>query len=265
MKKTMRKSALLSSVAMLLVSCIVLTSATYAWFSAAKKVYVDTLTAGVQKASGLQISANGTDYKTTITTSELSAVPNALSVIPTTGTIKPVSTVDTTAFVTGEFDDKEQVTFATVDASTDKAYYRAHVWLKAAEDMTVTLRDTNLQGAALSKTALKYAVVVGDNDPIFVAADGVTDAWTGIQTAGGPYGRNSTTGAADVGTSGTSISDVKASLAEIEFDLEQDVAVEVDVYLWLEGQDPQCTEAMANDALTIKLAFSDKTAPAALA
>lgn len=264
MKKTMRKSALLSSVVMLLVSCIVLTSATYAWFSAARKVYVDTLTAGVQKASGLQISADGATYKTTVTTDELAGVANAKSVIPTTGTIKPVSTVDTTAFVTGEFDDKDQVTFETVDTTTDKAYYRAHVWLKAAEDMTVTLRDTNLGGATLSKTALKYAVVVGDNDPIFVAADGVTDAWTGIQTAGGTFSKNSTSGAADVGASGTSITP-KASLSDVTISLTANNAVEVDVYLWLEGQDPQCTEAMANDAITIKLAFSDVNSPAALA
>ena len=45
MKKTMRKSALLSSVAMLIVSAIVLTSATYAWFSSSKVVAVEELAA----------------------------------------------------------------------------------------------------------------------------------------------------------------------------------------------------------------------------
>ena len=61
MKKTMRKSALLSSIAMLVVSAIVLTSATYAWFSSSKDVNVTGIDSTVKVADGLLISFTGAD------------------------------------------------------------------------------------------------------------------------------------------------------------------------------------------------------------
>jgi hypothetical protein len=56
----MKKRSLIASIAMLLVSAIVLSTSTYAWFSAGAAVSVEKITASVQNTDGsLQVSATG--------------------------------------------------------------------------------------------------------------------------------------------------------------------------------------------------------------
>ena len=64
----MKKHSLVAAIAMLVVSAIVLTSATFAWFSMGTTVGVEALTIGVSESSGLLISAQPTaDFATTVT------------------------------------------------------------------------------------------------------------------------------------------------------------------------------------------------------
>ena len=67
MKKTFKKRAFISAIAMLIVSAIVLTSATYAWFSMAKRVEVESMELNVTSPEGIQISANTTAFTTKLT------------------------------------------------------------------------------------------------------------------------------------------------------------------------------------------------------
>lgn len=69
MKKTIKKRAFISAIAMLIVSAIVLTSSTFAWFSMAKKVEVSSMDLAITSPEGVQISAN-TDAWTTALTKE---------------------------------------------------------------------------------------------------------------------------------------------------------------------------------------------------
>lgn len=71
MKKTFKKRAFISAIAMLIVSAIVLTSATYAWFSMSKQVEVDAMNLNITSPDGIQISANTTNFTTHITMDEL--------------------------------------------------------------------------------------------------------------------------------------------------------------------------------------------------
>lgn len=263
MKKTMRKSALLSSVAMLLVSCIVLTSATYAWFAAAKKVTVDTLSASVQKASGLQISAwkdDLTKYGNNVSMTDLSNAGES-KLLNEGDVIKPVTTADTTAFVTGEFDDNNNITFAT---APDGSYYKIRVYLKAAEGMTVDMAKTTISfenGISVNPmNAFKAAVVVSGaetgNGTTFVTFDAHT-SWTGTNATGGSYTKDGANGNANI-TGGTTVTAVEGFAAVPAFKLVADTAATVDVFVWLEGQDPDCTEMMANGKVTCNLAFNEQ-------
>lgn len=71
MKKTLKKRAFVSAIAMLLVSAIVLTSATFAWFSMAKQATVEQMNLSVTSPEGIQISANATAWTTKLTQAQL--------------------------------------------------------------------------------------------------------------------------------------------------------------------------------------------------
>lgn len=61
-----RKKILLSSIAMLLVALVALGSATYAWFTVNKTVTAGTMQITAAAPSGLQITADGTTWGTTV-------------------------------------------------------------------------------------------------------------------------------------------------------------------------------------------------------
>ena len=67
---------------LLLLSAVLLVMSTYAWFTANRTVRIDTIDVNVATQGGLQISANGTDWKTVITKDDLIAADrNVTSII----------------------------------------------------------------------------------------------------------------------------------------------------------------------------------------
>lgn len=99
MKKTFKKRAFISAIAMLIVSAIVLTSATYAWFSMAKRVEVESMELNVTSPEGIQISANTSAFTTKLTEADIrgesstrfSAYDGHMNNIPTT--VRPSSSI----------------------------------------------------------------------------------------------------------------------------------------------------------------------------
>ncbi len=71
MKKTVKKRAFISSIAMLIVSAIVLTSSTFAWFSISKEANVESMNLNITTADGISISANTKKFGTTVTLSDI--------------------------------------------------------------------------------------------------------------------------------------------------------------------------------------------------
>lgn len=71
MKNTLRKRTFISAIAMLLVSAIVLTSSTFAWFSMAKRVEVENMQLNITSPDGVQISANTDAFTTMLTLADL--------------------------------------------------------------------------------------------------------------------------------------------------------------------------------------------------
>ncbi len=78
---------------LLLLTAVLLVMSTYAWFTANRTVRVDTIDVNVATQGGLQISANGTDWKTVITKDDLiNADKNVTSIInQMPGLMSPVS------------------------------------------------------------------------------------------------------------------------------------------------------------------------------
>lgn len=71
MKKTIKKRAFVSAIAMLIVSAIVLTSSTFAWFSMSKEASVESMNLTVSSPEGIQISANASAWTASLTVDEI--------------------------------------------------------------------------------------------------------------------------------------------------------------------------------------------------
>lgn len=71
MKKTLRRRTFISAIAMLIVSAIVLTSSTFAWFSMAKKVEVESMELNITSPDGVQLSANTSAFTTMLTVADI--------------------------------------------------------------------------------------------------------------------------------------------------------------------------------------------------
>ena len=100
-QKEQKKKRLKSLIILLLLTIVMLSTSTYAWFTANKSVTIDPIDVYVAASSGLQISTNGSDWKTVISNNDIknpsgySGHKNMLS-----STLVPVST---TGSVTGGY------------------------------------------------------------------------------------------------------------------------------------------------------------------
>ena len=93
-KRTKSSKKRLSNLLILLVlAAVLLVMSTYAWFTANRTVRIDTIDVNVATQGGLQISANGTDWKTVITKEDLisadATVSNIVNQMP--ALMSPVS------------------------------------------------------------------------------------------------------------------------------------------------------------------------------
>ena len=86
-----KKKKITSLILLLFVSVVMLSTATYAWFTSNKNVKIDTLNVHVETQSGLQISTNGTTWKTVINSNDImTGYVGAVNQLP--AVLEPVST-----------------------------------------------------------------------------------------------------------------------------------------------------------------------------
>ena len=89
-----RRRRLLLLLIALLFTMVLFTSSTYAWFTANKTVKVSTLTVNVAAQNGIQISTDGTNWKSIIQTTDITGVHDTsytASVNQLPATLEPVS------------------------------------------------------------------------------------------------------------------------------------------------------------------------------
>ncbi len=79
MKKTLKKRTFISAIAMLIVSAIVLTSSTFAWFSMARQVEVEKMQLTVTSPEGIQISANTNAWTTQLSYNDVNPTEDTVS------------------------------------------------------------------------------------------------------------------------------------------------------------------------------------------
>ena len=252
MKKTMRKSALLSSVAMLIVSAIVLTSATYAWFTSSKKVEVTELEANVKVTTGLLISVDkGNEWGTSFEFSDAVALKDGWGKASEVTVFNPVSTADGNDWIAATFEDAE-TGLVEADVNLGKDFVAVPLYVTgpagATVEANVTFDGTDEQSAKCMKFALLAVndeMTVTDTYNKAVAADDSTAGFNGISTIGTVTDTVEKDENAYVSNGGTSVSEVAAE-GGITFTIPADNSVSTDapmkfvVYVWLEGNDSDC-------------------------
>ncbi len=92
-KKSKRKIDLKTAILILLLLAALLFASTYAWFTANRVVSVSDIDVRIEAQSGLQISADGEHWKSTLTVNDLKTAAYAGNSNQLPSTMEPVSTV----------------------------------------------------------------------------------------------------------------------------------------------------------------------------
>ena len=127
-----RRRRLKSLVLVLFLTIVLLSTSTYAWFTANRSVSIDPINVNIAASSGLQISTNASDWKTVVKNTDITGVTGySTNVNQFPGTLAPVSTGGTTDSTTGFLnfykgvvagdDDNNGVMSLTATKSADEA------------------------------------------------------------------------------------------------------------------------------------------------
>lgn len=171
-KKHNRRRLLLLLISLFFTTVLFSTS-TYAWFTANQVVTVSTLTVNVEAQNGIQISADGTNWKSIVQTSDLTGVhattyTSSVNQIP--ATLEPVSTV------------------GNIDADGKMEMYYGVIGSNAGGDYILTAtKDTEVEGTTGKFIAFDLFFKVDVTTDIFLTTNSgvkTTDATdTGIKNA----------------------------------------------------------------------------------
>jgi hypothetical protein len=315
MKKT-RKNMLRSSAAMLLVSALALTTATYAWFTTGHSGKVSQITLTAENQSGIQLSADAENWKGTITLDELTAQKTTTyskdlsprssdltvksgklalynlesmekdittdgktiskNIVYTedgssngivsfdlyarnTGTVEKTLYLDSSASVKGVADTTGKTTgienairVAFVKQGTQAGSTSSTEAKKLSKGESVWLWEPNSKSHSENSlysgqgTQPTYAIKgeISKDANVTLNAEGILDKDT--------YPDYVTS------TSVTpNLSDVNTDSAIVK--IPANSIVKFTVYIWLEGQDVDCTDKEANGSFTVDLTFNDGT------
>ena len=274
--KNSKSKVLMTSVIMLVVAVMALTTATYAWFISADSASVSEITMQAASASGIRFSADGATWKNYLVVGAASAeaTPDIEIEIPSDG-YNPTSTnavlnsgafsfyyahsyedgfvvveEDTENFIHLEFSIRLDGDSATTqylwltsdsvidtDGSLDSILRVAFVY-----GTTVKVWQPNQEGTANSYKPL-IAEKEGDDKRVQLDENSLI---TDTAVVGNEIGSNHLVGGA-------------ANLCVFDFGTGSEgtsAEYDVEIYIWLEGQDEDCTNAVASQSITANLIFT---------
>lgn len=252
----MKKRSLVSAIAMLVVSAIVLTSSTYAWFSTSSSSSVAAINASVNNNAGsLRIAATGDNaatasagiYKTEITATDYTNLAEALRPVSMS-----INGADTPQFNKVAYDAAKFDTFAAATANTEYLTYQftAEYVNGTAAAKTINITPTFTPNAKLFTYGLLSITADGVTTNYFfngssgytpvaaMTADEVLDtngnAIIDAEDTGYAASDMGSYASATVATSGSAMTLMSVDAGTTETAI-------INVYVWAEGNDPQCT------------------------
>jgi hypothetical protein len=281
--KNMRK--LIPAIAMLLVSAVMMSTASFAWFSSNYSATATGMQVKATASGGIAIggyTANS-DAGKPGPTSFASTVDLSASTIWKNNTglaLVPTSFNGTDWYVaTAEKVDNNAATGAYSKVTTENAYRHQKIQIKAlannshalyVDDIAISLADTSATTAALNKSLRIAMCVEGTNWFFFAPTRTLAET-----TATVPFVPDHTTGTTtanyDIYTYNSADKTTDKTADKIylgdgdSFVSEQDVviyntlttdAITIDIYVYYEGEDPNCITAYAVDLVNTNITFT---------
>lgn len=266
----MKKRSLVAAIAMLIVSAIVLTSSTYAWFATNSGATVGQISASVANNDGsLQIKASesaaaGATWKTGLVSTDFTGLPSAFNPVSMAmvsgapsfysvnydGTMFKASGSDTASVNVDYMKYGFDVQY--INASADQPNIRitptwsdtsdfCYALVKVASGSTTTFYMFQSAGSYVPVTGLNGDIT--DTKGSGASVDIIDSADVGFANAAtGNYASVTSI------NSGDNI-DIQALASDT-------TSIDVDVYIWAEGQDAQCSGTTASGSATLSFALS---------
>lgn len=264
----MKKRSLVSAIAMLVVSAIVLTSATFAWFSSASTASITTMTSKVSNANGsISISADNSNFKNELTRTDFSAV-SANKLCAEEGSLAPISLNGANWQVVGGAINGGKFTGA---AAADGTYYKFTVYVKSAAQGKV---DVAFTGTGSTPGFIFYGMhettAGATKNEVITNASG-TDSYLPVTNNNGAADDSNgddiistTEAAAGSVVLGETVSTTSSGVLTLDFSSSAANAVKsIEVVVWAEGQEASCTGAVASTNVPFGLSFTLQGADAA--
>lgn len=167
----MKKRRILLALIMLIISGVSLTTATYAWFTANRKVSVEEIDVKAQASGGIQISADAENWSNEVTIEQLKGIET--NFIPTSA-LKPVTTIGVNGtngkfkFFTGLLHDNGSDVKLTEVADSEGYYVAFDLYFYSAQAQNIKFNDAtniiakNVGGTgAATDAGLKKSIRVG--------------------------------------------------------------------------------------------------------
>ena len=155
MKKTLRRRTFISAIAMLIVSAIVLTSSTFAWFSMAKRVEVESMELNITSPDGVQLSGNANAFTTMLTLADLKGETTARwaayegnennfpeLLAPSSSDMYVARSLP--KFFSGSIDDTGKINASLVSNDTGSGYVAFDIFVKVGQDQKVYWNETTV-------------------------------------------------------------------------------------------------------------------------
>ena len=155
MKNTLKKRTFISAIAMLVVSAIVLTSSTFAWFSMAKRVEVEEMELNITSPDGVQLSGNANAFTTMLTLADLKGETTARwaayegnennfpeNLVPSSSNLYVARSLPT--FYAGSIDDAGYINATQVANDTTSGYVAFDIFVKVGQDQKVYWDQTTI-------------------------------------------------------------------------------------------------------------------------
>ncbi len=243
-RKVMRKSTLISSIAMLLVAVLALSGVTFAWFSSNPMATAGTLTMHSTAINGVYIAETELSDRTepTVWSMELdwNSINQKLGPVSCAFQNNTANFFATTSNKTdGTWDGETAITEASAES-----YIAKRIWVKAdvgsaTANLMLTVDFNGLQERGYQRFAIIN--VTDGNTVVFASDERTTNAFINTD---GETAEVTTTAAAESGN--ILIEGYKGEVKEFV------------VYFFFEGQDPDCTTAKSYSNVTVDLSFEVK-------
>lgn len=239
---------LIPALCMLLVAAALMGTSTFAWFSMNTQVAATGMQVKATTSKNLVISNNSTkgEGEAASATSSFSGIvtlsPASTQTLASTQNFFKVNG-EKIDYTTGAMKDGAAVTAATpVTSGTTGEVVKHTFYIRVDGATDDTFSKLYVSGITLSTSsrnitkALRVGVVSGSYGYIYAPVNGATVEYKGLVSAG-TYGTNSVV--ADENVTLTAVNTDTATLGAVS----SSAYTTVDVYIWYEGQDENCTSA----------------------